>query len=112
MTINERLFSRLRELSMTQKEFSDMTGIAQTTISEWKKKKTNPTSEKIMSICEVLKVSPEWLLTGADADAIDENETDYFVVARDSEIGYLVEGYKKLNVKKRERLIGFMEALS
>ena len=41
MTINERLFSRLRELSMTQKEFSDMTGIAQTTISEWKKKKTN-----------------------------------------------------------------------
>ncbi len=102
----------IKELSMTQKELSDLTGIAQTTIGEWKKQKTNPISEKIMSICEVLKVSPEWLLTGVDAGVLYEDEIDYFVVAKNSEIGYLVEGYKKLNTKKRERLIGFMEALS
>ena len=67
MTISERVFARLNELNMTQKTFSERTGISQSTISEWKKKKTNPTSEKIMIICKVLEVSPEWLLSGAAA---------------------------------------------
>ena len=48
---------------MTQKEFAELTGIKQSTISEWKKNHTNPTSDKIMSICNVLDVSPEWLLS-------------------------------------------------
>ena len=66
MIISERIFDKLRRISMTQKEFSDRTGIKQNTISEWKKRKTNPSSDKIMSICEVLKVTPEWLLSGIE----------------------------------------------
>ena len=54
MTISERIFEKIDELSMTQKEFSQKTGILQSTISEWKKKKTNPSSDKIMIICQVL----------------------------------------------------------
>ena len=45
MTISGRVFERLREIHMTQKEFSEATGIAPSTISEWKSKRTNPTSE-------------------------------------------------------------------
>ena len=37
MTISERIFERLRQLDMTQKEFAEETGIKQSTISEWKK---------------------------------------------------------------------------
>ena len=48
MTISERLFKRMKAIGMSQKTFSEKTGIAQSTISEWKKKKTNPTSEKII----------------------------------------------------------------
>ncbi len=40
MLISERIFEKLNELSMTQKEFSEKTGIRQTTISEWKKQLT------------------------------------------------------------------------
>ena len=66
MTISNRIFERLRQIHMSQKQFSIETGISQSTISEWKSKKTNPTSEKIMQICAVLDVTPEWLLSGTE----------------------------------------------
>jgi transcriptional regulator with XRE-family HTH domain len=46
MTISEKIFKLLDERDMNQKEFSERTGIAQSTISDWKRKKTNPVSEK------------------------------------------------------------------
>ncbi|MCR5404206.1 MAG: helix-turn-helix transcriptional regulator [Butyrivibrio sp.] len=49
MTISDRIFEKLKERNMSQKRFSEETGISQSTISEWKSKRTNPTSEKIMS---------------------------------------------------------------
>ena len=59
MTISERILVVLRERNMTQVEFAKQVGIATSTISEWKKKKTNPTADKIMDICNVLQISPE-----------------------------------------------------
>ncbi len=44
MTISERIFERLKQLPITQREFADKAGIQQSTISEWKKNKTNPSS--------------------------------------------------------------------
>ena len=61
-TISDRIFDLLETKKMTQKSFSEQTGISQTTISEWKSKRTNPTSEKIMPICQVLNVTPEYLI--------------------------------------------------
>jgi transcriptional regulator with XRE-family HTH domain len=48
MTISEKIFELLRERGMTQKEFAQATGIAESSISDWKRKKTNPVSEKIL----------------------------------------------------------------
>lgn len=48
MIISERIFKILNEKDMSQKEFSSLTGIACSTISDWKHKKTNPSSDKIM----------------------------------------------------------------
>ena len=42
MIISERVFKLLKEKNISQKEFSEATGIAQSTISDWKRKKTNP----------------------------------------------------------------------
>ena len=52
MTISERIFELLDKRGMSQKEFSEKTGIAQSSISDWKRKKTNPVSEKILIICK------------------------------------------------------------
>jgi transcriptional regulator with XRE-family HTH domain len=74
MTISERIFELIRERGYTQKEFSKRTGIAESTISDWKKKGTNPVSDKILIICKVLEVSPYFLLSGSeDLDAVEKS---------------------------------------
>ena len=65
-TVSDRIFELLKERKMTQKEFAQRTGIAESSISDWKKKRTNPVSDKILIICEVLDVSPYELLSGAE----------------------------------------------
>ena len=67
-TVSDRIFELLKERKMSQKEFSQKTGIAESTISDWKKKRTNPVSDKILIICEVLNVTPYNLLSGAEAE--------------------------------------------
>lgn len=46
MTISERILKVLKDRNMTQAEFAKQVGIATSTISEWKKRKTNPTADK------------------------------------------------------------------
>ena len=112
MTISDRIFERLKKTNMSQKAFSECTGISQSTISEWKSKRTNPTSEKILVICEVLGVTPEWLLSGADNSGTRSNELPWFVIDRNSELGVIVETYHRLDESQRARLKGYMEALT
>ena len=66
MIISERVFYLLKEKNITQSEFGKRVGIANSTISDWKRKKTNPSADKIMDICNVLDVTPETLLTGKE----------------------------------------------
>ena len=112
MTVSERIFERLNQLSMTQKEFSEKTGILPSTISEWKKKKTNPLSEKIMPICDALDVTPEWLLTGVSSAGNGEADAEYYAVKKDSEKGRLIAYYERLDPKFRERVMGYAEAFA
>lgn len=112
MTISDRIFERLKKTNMSQKAFSECTGISQSTISEWKSKRTNPTSEKILVICEVLGVTPEWLLSGADNSGTRSNELPWFVIDRNSELGFIIETYHRLDESQRDRLKGYMEALT
>ena len=51
MTISERIFELLDKRGMSQKEFSEKTGIAQSSISDWKKKKTNAGT---VYLCEMI----------------------------------------------------------
>lgn len=112
MTISDRIFERLDELKMTQKEFSEKTGILQSTISEWKKNKTNPSSDKIMSVCLVLDVSPEWLLSGVEAAGSRLNRNDCYIIDKTTEAGQLIEAYNKMKSGQRARLMGYAEAFA
>ena len=111
MTISERIFEKLHELSMTQKEFSEKTSIQQSTISEWKKKKTNPSADKIMIICKVLNVEPEWLLSGTEVHSDYRRQMDWYVIDKNSDEGFLISQYHQLNNRQQSRLLGYLEAL-
>ena len=111
MTIRDRIFSRLQELDMTQKEFSERTGIPQTTVSDWKKKRTNPISEKIMIICKVLDVTPEWLLSGVEIHGGRSNPEEWYVVDGTTDAGMLLSIYNSLDEKNQARLLAYAEGL-
>ena len=101
----------LKNRNMTQVEFAKQVGIATSTISEWKKKKTNPTADKIMDICNVLQITPEQLLTGKGIE--DEEE----IVAASPESRFtpydiqLIEDYHGLKEEQKKRLMAYVEAL-
>ncbi|MBP5195235.1 MAG: helix-turn-helix transcriptional regulator [Lachnospiraceae bacterium] len=112
MTISERIFERLSQLDMSQKEFAKKAGLRQSTISEWKKNKTNPASDKILAICKALDVSPEWLLSGVDPAASRGKNQMYYVIDVHTDTGSLVAEFNKLDRAQRDRILGYVEAVT
>ena len=107
MTIGQRVFYILEEKHMTQKEFSDRTGIATTTISDWRKKNTNPGSDKIMVICSALEVSPEFLLSGISEDSERGQNVDYMVIPKGTEERELLEMFGKMDFVERAHIMEY-----
>ena len=106
--ISEKIFELILRNGMTQKEFSEETGISQSTISDWKRKGTNPSADKILKICEVLKVTPYELL--------GENETERNTGNPEMSAGnetekIILEGFRNLSDRKKERILGYLAAL-
>ncbi len=109
MIISERIFKVLKEQRISQKSFSEQTGIAQSTISDWKRKKTNPASDKIMAICTVLNMTPYELLEGTESR--NNVRTDYLMIDRSSEAFHLMEQFHCLNTIDQGRVLGYAQAL-
>ena len=111
MTIRDRIFDKLDELNMTQKEFSKRTKIPESTVSDWRKKKTNPAADKIMVICKVLDVSPQWLLSGVEAAGDRGNPREWYAIDADTDSGILITTFNSLDKSQQARLMGYAEAL-
>jgi len=112
MTISERIFELLDKRGMSQKEFSEKTGIAQSSISDWKRKKTNPVSEKILIICNVLDVTPYELLGGTDGVGSRSNPSDMILIDKNSEYGSAIMDFLALDKGNQERMLGYLKALT
>ena len=110
MIISERMFKLMEQKGVTQLELSEKTGIAQSTISDWKRKKTNPSSEKIMAICDVLDVSPFELLQDT-IPSKGAGEVD-FVIASEGTLEYdVIKKMEKLNKKTKEELASYVKSV-
>jgi len=112
MTISEKVFELLREKGMSQKDFSIATGIPQSTISDWRKKNTNPASDKILTICNVLDITPYELLSNVREEGKRANKVSYRIVVEGTEEDILLDTYERLDARARTRLLGYMEALA
>ena len=108
MTISERIYKIMQERGMTQLEFSERTGIPQSTISDWKHKKINPGVDKIPAICEVLDISVDDLL-GTRLPGSRACEQDYFF--DENEIS-IIETYRSLDETGKERLLRYLVRLN
>lgn len=108
MIISEKIFKILEKKHISQKEFSEQTGISQSTISDWKRKKTNPSADKILKICEVLNVTPYELLSEGKMD--NNGKMDYLLALNEDE-EVLLESFRNLESHQKDRLMGYLAAL-
>ena len=112
MLISERIYQYLEEKGMSQIEFAKRTGISQSTVSDWRRKGTNPSADKIMIICEVLEISPYELLLETDSKNPKEHkQMDYVVIDKNSREYELIQKYERLDLGARKCLEGYLQAL-
>lgn len=107
MEIYEKIFARLEELHMTQLELSRRTGIATSTICDWKKKKINPQSDKLVSICKALEMSLVDLLC-------DEEEKKNNVLTADymNEDKLIIEALTQASSDVKIRVLRYFELIN
>ena len=96
MIISERIFYIMEQKNMSQLELSRRTGIATSNISDWKKKKTNPKADCLLSICDAL--DPEY----------KDTDKDYEVTRSDIKI---LKQIHSLGDEQYKRLMAYMKAL-
>ena len=112
MTISDSIFALLKERGMTQKEFSEATGIAQGAISDWKRKRTNPSADSILIISKVLEVDPSELLSGKKSEGKRSKPTDFIIVNSKTDEGILVETFQDMDVESKKRVLEYVKKLS
>lgn len=104
MNIYEKIFARLEELHMSQIELSRRTGIATSTISDWRKKKINPQADKLVAICKALDMSLVDLLC-------DEEDKKNEVLTADciTDDQIIIESIQLSSVEVKRRILGYLE---
>ena len=76
---------------------------------DWKKKKTNPKADCLLSICDALDITPEQLLTGKGIDPeYKDTDMDYEVTRSDIKI---LKQIHSLGDEQYKRLMTYMKAL-
>lgn len=114
MIISERIFKILKDKNMSQNAFAKQAGLASSTVSDWKTKKTNPAADKIMDICRVLEITPEQLLTGKsiDEEYVECKSKKVKTVPEISKADIrILEDIHAMKDAQRKRLMKYMEAL-
>ena len=105
MKLYEKIFARLNELHMSQTELSRRTGIATSTISDWRKKQINPQADKLAAICKALDMSLVDLLCD-EGSPVQVTSTDYFI-----DEDHMLELFRKSDVEGKRGIIRYLELL-
>ena len=105
MQISDRIFEILREKSISQKEFSRMTGIAESTISDWKRKGFNPSAGRLSTICKALDISVAELVGDTSKDKYAASDS---VVMLSSDENTLLEYFRNLEDDAQKRLLSYV----
>ena len=104
MNIYEKIFARLEELHMSQIELSRRTGIATSTISDWRKKKINPQADKLVAICKALDMSLVDLL--CEEETNQTTQTDYIFDEK-----HIIDVFRNSDIETKRRLIRYFELI-
>ncbi|MCD7743734.1 MAG: helix-turn-helix domain-containing protein [Lachnospiraceae bacterium] len=65
MTFGEKIKDARKSKKLTQKQLSEKIGVAHNSISDWENGKNKPDSNTIELLCNVLEITPNYLLTSS-----------------------------------------------
>lgn len=75
MTFGEKLRSARNLKGLTQKQLANLVEAKHNSVSDWENNKNRPDSDTIIQLCEVLSISPDYLLfQNSEAFSSDEQE--------------------------------------
>ena len=98
MNISERLFLIMEEKRIKNSNLAEKLSVKPQIITNWKTRGTTPPMEYLPTICEVLGVSWEYLITG--------KETKQHIT---SEEMHLVEQYRKILPEGQKDVLDYIE---
>ena len=80
MGINERLFATMKSKKITQEQLANALKTTQSVVAGWKNRGTIPTMEHLPTICEILGVSWEYLITGEESTMYTTPDEDEMIL--------------------------------
>ena len=116
MTVSQKIFEIMKENNITQAQLSKGTGISPSTISDWKKKNTSPSSDKISVIADFLEIPVADLLgpdtcdvvsSGSNNNIQNGNNNNIAITNCDYDINEkkLIEKFRELDYEEQIKLM-------
>ena len=103
----------LDEKELTAYKVHKGTGIATSTLSDWKNGKSVPKDDKMRKISDFLDVSYDYLVTGKDGDRyLVEDAKFNAAVAKDKQLQRMLQYFVKLEPAKKDMVEQMLKGLS
>lgn len=99
MDTKTRIFELLDKLGMEQKAFAEAVGVKESTVSDWRRGKSNSYNRFLVKIAQVLGTTT--------ADLLGEKQKS----SPPSEEDRLLAGYDALSARNREKLEEYLDLL-
>lgn len=94
--IYARISTECAKSGMTGKQFGELLNLKKSPLTDWKNKKSRPTLEQLMKMCEIFGISADYLLFGIAGNIL--NATELLVLSR----------YRKLTENDREEIMAII----
>lgn len=107
-----RFMSAMNSKNVTPYNVSKNTGIATSTLSDWKNGKSMPKQDKMKLIADYLCVDVEYLVSGSKKEISDEDALLDVRISEDSELKEAIKKYYSLDDRKKKHVIELINLLS
>lgn len=103
----------LDEKGLKNADVARATGISNMTLSDWKRGKTVPKSDKMQKIAEYLNVSVDYLMTGKEVEFIVETaKKDVLLTKMSSKIKEYALKLAEMPKEKQEQIMSLIDMLA
>lgn len=91
-----RISAECAKIGMTGKEFGKMLNLKKSPLTDWKNKKSRPTLEQTMKMCEIFAISADYLLFGIAGNILNASEMQ------------VLSKYRNLTENDREEILAMI----